>query len=256
MSEVKGYVSEIFCSIQGEGKYVGERQVFFRTAGCSATCYWCDTQSSKRERPVCIVHGRERRSLDNPLTVDAAIRETFGVLSDHAPVRTVSITGGEPLEQAVFTAGVAQGIRERGFKIHLETSGLEPGGLDAVLPYLDVVAMDIKLPSATSGENWAVHGAFLQGLAGRRPVEVFTKIVVDHSTPPGEIETAIDLLVEIDKTIPLILQPESTTLIKETGGLDARNRLIAILEQSQRYALERLDDVRVIPQCHKLLKIR
>ncbi len=256
MSDVTGYVSEIFCSIQGEGKYVGERQVFFRTAGCSATCYWCDTQSSKRERPLCIVHGRDRRSLDNPLTVEVAVRETLSVLSDHAPVRTVSITGGEPLEQPVFAAGVAEGIREKGFRIHLETSGLEPGGLDAVLPHVDVVAMDIKLPSATAGENWTVHGAFLQGLAGVRPVEVFTKIVVDHSTPPGEIETAVDLIAEIDKTIPLILQPESTTLVKEADGPDARNRLLAILEQSQGYALERLDDVRVIPQCHKLLKIR
>ena len=256
MSDVKGYVSEIFCSIQGEGMYVGERQVFVRTAGCSATCYWCDTASSKKERPVCLVHGREKRSLDNPLTARDIVRETLGVLSYHAPVRTVSITGGEPLEQAVFAAGVAEGIREAGYRIHLETSGLEPGGLDAVLPHTDVVAMDIKLPSATGGENWTVHGAFLQCLAGARPVEVFTKLVVDHSTPASEIETAVDLLAEIDKTIPLILQPESTTFIQESGGLDARNRLMAILEQSQRYALERLIDVRVIPQCHKLLKIR
>ena len=256
MTNITGYVSEIFASVQGEGPYVGERQVFVRTAGCSASCYWCDTPASKERTPECVVHGRDRQTLGNPLTVDVAAREALRVISDHGPVRSVSITGGEPLEQAVFTARVAEAIREAGYRIHLETSGLEPGGLDAVLPHIDVVAMDIKVPSATGTENWSVHGAFLQCLAGVGSVEVFAKLVVDHSTAAEEVEAAIDLLAEIDATIHLILQPESTTLIKESGGPGARARLVEILEQSQRYGLEHLDDVRVIPQCHRVLKIR
>ena len=51
-----GYVSEIFCSIQGEGPLVGQRQVFFRTGGCSATCRWCDTVYSKVRSPRCVIH--------------------------------------------------------------------------------------------------------------------------------------------------------------------------------------------------------
>ena len=35
--------SEIFHSIQGEGKLVGTPSVFVRTSFCNLRCVWCDT---------------------------------------------------------------------------------------------------------------------------------------------------------------------------------------------------------------------
>src|SRR5262249_30731890 len=41
-------VMEVFASIQGEGAFVGEPQVFLRLRGCPVRCRWCDTPASWR----------------------------------------------------------------------------------------------------------------------------------------------------------------------------------------------------------------
>ena len=47
---MRGYVTEIFSTLQGEGLYVGERQIFIRLAGCPWRCRFC--QSTTTKRPV------------------------------------------------------------------------------------------------------------------------------------------------------------------------------------------------------------
>lgn len=248
-----GFVSEIFCSVQGEGLRLGERQIFFRTAGCSATCYWCDTPASKVEGSSCRVVGLEERSLPNPLTVAQAVREIESMAKAFAPVATVSFTGGEPLEQADFVASIARVIKKRKLRIYLETSGLEVDGLKKVRPFADVIAADIKLPSATGHDHWDIHRDCVKWLVGKN---AFVKIVVDADTPIDEIQRAVHLIAETDRTLPLVLQPESTTLLKEGKGPEGRKALMDLVEHAQLYALRSLKDVRVIPQCHKILKVR
>ena len=250
---MKGYLFELFSSIQGEGIHVGERQIFVRTAGCSAACYWCDTVPAKKRRPYWVVHGKERRTIENPATAGRVLKEVLALRGPDDPVRSVSITGGEPLEQPDFVAALAHRLKERGFRVHLETSGLEASALPKVLGTVDVIAMDIKLPSVTGAAHWDVHREFLRAAT---VAEVFVKLVVDHSTPPGEIDRAIDLVAEVDARIPFVLQPESATFLKGAHGGAARKRLAALLDLAQRRALGRLEDVRLIPQCHKLLKVR
>ena len=36
-------IKEIFTSIQGEGSYVGYKQLFIRLCGCNLNCAYCDT---------------------------------------------------------------------------------------------------------------------------------------------------------------------------------------------------------------------
>ncbi|MGH7853325.1 MAG: radical SAM protein, partial [Candidatus Binatia bacterium] len=36
-------ISEIFYSIQGEGRLIGTPSLFIRTSGCNLRCVWCDT---------------------------------------------------------------------------------------------------------------------------------------------------------------------------------------------------------------------
>ncbi|UCH84136.1 MAG: 7-carboxy-7-deazaguanine synthase QueE, partial [Candidatus Latescibacterota bacterium] len=118
MNQTTGYISEIFCSIQGEGIYVGDRQVFVRTAGCSATCYWCDTLASKNKSNICVIHAGERRTLRNPLSVSLTIDALRDVIRDNEPVRTVSFTGGEPLEQPEFVSELARFVKRDGLRTY------------------------------------------------------------------------------------------------------------------------------------------
>jgi len=251
---IVGHIAEMFCSIQGEGLCVGERQVFLRMAGCELECSWCDTPASKTRRSEWRIHdGPTPRSRTNPVTVREAVEETLSLLHKHAPVRTVSITGGEPLEQSEFVAEVARLLKHEHVRIYLETSGVEVDGLRRVRPYADVVAMDIKLPSATGTDRWTAHREFLKWLVGKN---AFVKIVVDATTPLDEIVHAVHLIAEIDRSFPLVLQPESGAFLKNAKQSDTRATVMRLLNEGQRIALQSLKDVRIIPQLHRVLGVR
>ena len=72
-----GYFSELFCSVQGEGLFVGERHIFVRTAGCVATCSWCDTVYSKVQTPRFVIHpgthGEAKPWRPNPVALDDVV---------------------------------------------------------------------------------------------------------------------------------------------------------------------------------------
>jgi len=97
---------EAFRTVQGEGAHTGRPSFFMRIGGCDVGCHWCDVKESwdATKHPV------------TPLEV------LFGLPS--ANDRTVVITGGEPL---MWDMGpLTEGLRARGFNVHLETSGAYP----------------------------------------------------------------------------------------------------------------------------------
>ena len=73
-------ISEIFYSLQGEGRLIGLPSVFIRTSGCNLRCVWCDTPYTSWQP--------EGRSYP----IEKIIREV-----EKYPARHVVITGGEPL---------------------------------------------------------------------------------------------------------------------------------------------------------------
>ena len=94
-------VTEIFVSIQGEGRYVGLPCNFIRLAGCSVNCKFCDTDKQP--------HLGEMDEWDITSRLD----------SRHS---CVVLTGGEPTEQALWH--LCSALHKRQYTIHLETSGL------------------------------------------------------------------------------------------------------------------------------------
>ncbi|HNQ34512.1 MAG TPA: 7-carboxy-7-deazaguanine synthase QueE [bacterium] len=187
-------ISEVFFSIQGEGLYLGCPQVFVRFAGCNLACRYCDLVG--RKLPV-------RRLGSAGLT-----RSVLRLVRAAPALHSISITGGEPLLQAEFLAGWLPGLKERGLKIYLETNGTLTGALERLGPWLDFVAMDVKLPSTGGGPPlWKAHREFW--LACRRlPAESFVKVVVNRWTTAAETARAARLVAAAGPAGMLVIQPE------------------------------------------------
>ncbi len=241
MSETVNIV-EVFSSIQGEGKYIGCRQVFVRMAGCNACCSYCDTPASKDSLPYGLIElTAGRRNFirkTNPLSITDLENYVNNLLI--TPHHSISLTGGEPL---CHPDEIIEFTRNSKNRIYLETNGTLPEELAKVLPFIDIISMDIKLPSVTGRSYWQEHREFLRIATSR---DVFVKIVITGNTNDQEFEQAIRLVAEAETNIPVILQP--VTPVENCTGISPDRVLIL-----QERALGFIRDVRVIPQTHKIM---
>jgi len=223
---MKGRISEVFDSVQGEGLYVGERQIFVRFFGCNLRCKFCDTKLDAFKE-------YEPREL---------LRELKLYEDDY---HSVSFTGGEPLLQKDFLKETLKLTREDGFRNYLETNGTLPDELGEVIDYLDIVAMDMKLPSST-GEFpcWRMHKKFLE-TASRK--EVFVKIVICKSTHIEDIINAFDLIEGINPAVTVVLQPDSN---ETSFALDSK------IESYKMLCENHFLSGCTIPQMHKFIGVK
>lgn len=250
MSSQTAFISEMFKSIQGEGIYAGRPQVFVRFCGCNLNCGYCDSQASRdRQKPFCSVEKTPGKGdfayMQNPLMVDDVV-EAIESLASHGDV---SLTGGEPLLQCDFLVKLLPVIRSKGYRVHLETNGTKPDEVARLAGQMDVVAMDFKLPSASSvGDIFELHGQFLK--AAKR-AKVFVKTVVTSGTTDAEIRRCAETIV-CAKPVPLILQPVTPCSDSDSLKPPSLTRLLVM----HAIAAEELDDVRILPQLHKMLGVR
>jgi 7-carboxy-7-deazaguanine synthase len=245
---MNGYVSEIFTSFQGEGPFAGRRHVFLRMAGCNLRCVYCDTPGSLERTPFCDVENGDgsSRRLPNPLAAAELRAIVDPLLCARAGVHALAITGGEPLLQSPFLFEMLAAARPP-VAVLLETNGTLPGNLERLLPLLDVVSMDVKLPSNSHERAlWAEHREFLR-IAKRKTV--YVKVPVDDGTPVDELRRAVDLVEDVAPDAAFFLQP----ILREDGTTTASAEALARLYD---VAVSRLRDVRVLPQAHKALGIR
>ena len=145
----RAYISEIYASVQGEGPSTGEAQIFVRLAGCPLRCTYCDTPNSL------VARGHPS------LTVKEVLRNVSR-LNKARRIRTVSITGGEPLAHIRFLEELLPALQKRGYRVYLETAGVHPQNLNLIEASCDVIAMDMKLPSAVGRTFWTEHEADLK----------------------------------------------------------------------------------------------
>ncbi len=246
-----GLLNEIFASVQGEGPWIGERHIFVRFQGCDIRCRYCDTPAAaieSSEQRYCSVQsssgpGALYEKIPNPVSAHR-LTGLCGRLIIPGPSRpTISLTGGEPLIQLPFLLEWLPTAKEQ-FLIYLETSGIHDEAMMSLHGLIDVVSMDFKLPSATGLRPfWGEHQRFLSATGS---ASIFVKAVVTRDTSKDDILQSAHLIAGRNVSIPLILQPAGGLLAPDT------NRLIDFQEA----ALRLVKDVRIIPQAHKMLKVR
>jgi 7-carboxy-7-deazaguanine synthase len=144
-------ITEIFKSIQGEGKNQGKPCLFIRLAGCNLHCRWCDTAYAQT--------GGIEMSIDTVLEYVLHLNPSY-----------VCITGGEPLLQPVELEHLVATLFQRGIAIDIETNGTI--NFTRLQPYASI-CMDVKCPS--SGEQ-----SDIELLDALRPQDAVKFVVQDE----------------------------------------------------------------------------
>ena len=223
ISVMEAKINEIFTSIQGEGPYIGYKQLFIRFCGCNLNCKYCDTE---------YIAGVKY----SPDDLYNAVR------NDLEYVHSVSLTGGEPLLSYKFLKEFLPKIKDK-TKVYLETNATLTSEFKEIKDYVDIVSADIKLPSATGNDTLNLHEDFLNNCSG---VKTFAKIVFDKNITEDEISFCINVARE--NNLELILQPKMNKNIISVSADFCSEILNKFLSE---YA-----NVRLIPQVHKFLNVR
>src|SRR3954452_14708229 len=98
-------ISELFYSIQGEGKLVGMPSVFVRASGCNLRCTWCDTPYASW----------------NPEGENLSV-DTIASAASRFPARHIVLTGGEPMIMPEIVE-LCDTLKHRHYHITMETAG-------------------------------------------------------------------------------------------------------------------------------------
>ena len=228
------YVSliEIFDSIQGEGKYVGARQIFVRLAGCPLGCDYCDTDYAVKS-----TFKTDGTVYKNP--VDA--EQLFDILFKHflfTDYHSISLTGGEPLLYPAFLREFAE-ISPA--KLFLETSGHDPAGILEIAPYFDYLSINLK----TNIEPFLRHAdELLSAVAFLPPEKIYFKMTLRDDAKADEAVKITACLFKKYNINEVWLQPVDNLYNHEKTAV------------WQRVFRQHGTDARFVPQIHKFLKIR
>lgn len=200
-------ISELFYSLQGEGRLVGTPSLFIRTSGCNLRCRWCDTPyTSWRPEGSSWPLAKVLRSVDAYTT------------------RHVVVTGGEPLLAAEIEELTAA-LRDRGKHVTIETAGtiFKP-------VRCDLVSLSPKLANSTP---WKREKGKFATLHEKRRLDYRVlqryldeydyqlKFVVEGKEDFAEIRGIVERLKNVDPARVLIMAQGTTQrqLAAKTGWI-------------------------------------
>ena len=238
--EAKVKLSEIFTSIEGEGVLFGTKTMFVRLAGCPLKCHWCDTPYAiPMDSGGSFSAGEVKKMI-----VDELLPNTY----------KVNFTGGEPLVQHEAVIELAKFVMEKGIKTYLESACYDSARFAKVLPYIDICKIEFKLRDSKVVDDKSYPILLRNEMecfriaveAGKKP---YIKVVVTNSSSLIEFENLI-------KSVRVIAKPGDIAgfIIQPSHKVDepVLDRLFAFYDAVYPY----YDQVRVIPQLHKIIGAR
>ena len=120
-------ISEIFHSIQGEGKRAGMPCVFLRFQGCNLRCKWCDTEYAQDTKAGKV------------FTFNQIVKKV-----ESFDCKFIEFTGGEPLLQENIIELIKY-FSQKDYTVAIETNG----SIDiSKLPENVIKIIDVKCPSS------------------------------------------------------------------------------------------------------------
>jgi len=198
---------EIFLSIQGEGPTVGLPSVFLRLALCNLHCTWCDTKYTWDWTNF----NAESEMVALPLEAVEASATAFSI-------RSLVVTGGEPLLQQRPLTQLLRRLKPQGFRVEIETNGT----IAPEAPLVDLVDQWNVSPKLNNSGNDRRSREVAQAYRffARQP-QAYFKFVITQLEDLEEVEQLVARYDIGEERV--ILMPEGTN----TKALQARSRWIA-----------------------------
>src|ERR1700689_4467674 len=119
-------LSELFYSIQGEGKLMGVPSVFVRVSGCNLRCVWCDTPYASWQ----------------PEGTDVPAAKIVEQVSAY-PARHVVVTGGAPMIMPDIVE-LSSALKQRGYHTTTESASRIHADVS-----VDLASLSPKLSNST-----------------------------------------------------------------------------------------------------------
>lgn len=192
--------SEIFFSIQGEGKLIGVPSIFIRTSYCNLRCVWCDT-------PYTSWYPENKE-----LSIDEILRELDGF-----SCRYVVITGGEPFVQKDELIDLCEELSDRGYHITIETNATIYAPVKA-----ELISMSPKLKNSLpepDSKYFQMHDT------NRLRPEVIWQFLAEYDCQVKFVvdsQDDIEEVVELEESVPIpaekiCLMPQARKLAELEG---------------------------------------
>lgn len=181
-------ISEIFDSIDGEGKRAGQLCTFIRVVGCNLRCSYCDTMYAVEPERYSLIKPKEMSVSE----ILSRVNRRYG---------RVTITGGEPL---LFpeTVQLTNRLCDAGYEVNIETNG----ACDIVAfrelirqPENLFFTIDFKLPS--SGEMYSMRLSNFESLT---PNDVLKLVIGDDEDLSVGVSYVKSLLEKYGSEPPII----------------------------------------------------